>query len=651
MRKKEGEIKQIQWKSWAKGLNTLFAPNKIRPDELSRADNVILVSQGSPTRRWGSNYYGNDGGESIHTMLAGYYKSDGSNQLVKIGNGLFKRLNTGTQNWDVVAGASFTSTQRTRRTILNDVMYISNGIDPLTKYDGTSLTRFTAISKPTNLAVARGASLTSGTFRYSYRITAINAVGETDATSNVTVQVNRNRDEWNFDPQSPSSNFSVNLTWTPSANATGYNIYGVTETTETFLDRVDGGTVTSYRDYGLKTPSTLISFPDANTTDAPKGSIITTYKSALLIAGDPNAPSRLYFSAGVDKPDDFSWGNGGGFIDINKNSDDGIITGIGLFQNSAIIFKERSIWKFDFTESEIPSLFNINRDLGALNHESIHNVENDVFFVGKKVGGTVGAFVLGNEPNFLNQIRTNELSARVRPEMLGLIASNYGDVEAFYIDNRYIFAFPDGSSQVNDRALVYDRERLGWTKWVDISLSNLVVYFDQGTQHVLFIDQNDQRVSELSSAFGNDKGDPIEWGFATREEDIADPFQFKKWKWAGLNMFDTEGLNTIRIHFGINKFVDFNLQIQNRLDSTAFASWQFGQGKFGSTTEMGGELQFGLLARRFPLHRLGNLSSSKTIKFEIFGSDLTSKLTLLDLFFEYKLRSRKYFPLEDVYQI
>src|SRR5690606_7948013 len=170
MRKKEGEIKQIQWKSWAKGLNTLFAPNKIRPDELSRADNVILVSQGSPTRRWGSNYYGNDGGESIHTMLAGYYKSDGSNQLVKIGNGLFKRLNTGTQNWDVVAGASFTSTQRTRRTILNDVMYISNGIDPLTKYDGTSLTRFTAISKPTNLAVARGASLTSGTFRYSYRI-------------------------------------------------------------------------------------------------------------------------------------------------------------------------------------------------------------------------------------------------------------------------------------------------------------------------------------------------------------------------------------------------------------------------------------------------------------------------------------------------
>lgn len=648
---REGEISQIRWNTFARGLNSLFAANKIRPDELSRADNIVLVGQGAPVRRWGTATYGNTDSASVHTLLSAHYDSDGTSSLVKISNGLFRKLNTSTLNWDIVSGGSFASTQRARTTLLNDVQYVSNGVDALTKYDGLGLTRFTSISKPTGLAVARGASLVSGSTRLSYRITAINDIGETDATTSVTVDVDRRREEWNFDVTSPNSNYSVNLTWTASASATGYNIYGVDETTETFLDRVNGGTTVAYRDYGLKIPSSLITYPVANTTDAPKGDLIDNYKSAIIIAGDTSNPSRLYYSAGVDRPDDFSWGAGGGFIDISKNSDDGVIVGIKKFQNSLIIFKEKSIWRFEFTDSEIPTLQNINTELGAISQESIKNVENDLFFGGRKVGSGAGIYSLGNEPNFTDKIRTNELSARVKPELDGLLVRNYTKAEAFYVDNKFIFSFVDGSGTANNSAIVYDRERAGWTRWNDICLSHGLIYFDTtGDQTILFVDETDNRVSRLDKGYTSDKGVPIEWAFATKEEDLKDPFQVKRFKWVSINVNNAVGNNTVRVYTD-SVMTDFNLSLSTNFNQTAFGAWQFGSGRFGRIKTTNLEIADILLSKHFPLHRLGETSSAKTIKFEFLGSGLSSTLTLLDLFFQYKMRSKRRVPLTDIYQI
>lgn len=650
---KEGEIYETQWQGWPKGLDTLFPSNKIRSDELSQADNVILIGQGSVTIRAGTNYYGNSGSESIHTLLGGYYKSDGTRQLAKIGNGLFKIFNTGTSNFDTKSGASFASTARAMKTTWNDIMYISNGVDALTKWDGLGLTRFTAISKPTGLSLARGASLTSGGNTISYRISAINSTGETDATTNVTIQVNKRRDDWNPDPTSPTANYSISLSWTPSASSTGYNIYGVDQGFETYLDRVDGQAANSYIDYGTQIPSSFFAYPTANTTDAPRGNIINNYKSSILITGDPSNPNRLYYSAGVDKPEDFSIGAGGGFVDINKSGEDGIITGIGMFQDSAIIFKERSIWKFDFTADAIPSLVNVNRELGAISSRSIVNVENDLFFAGKKTGGTVGLFALGNEPNFITLIRTNEISARVRPELQALIGSNYSAVEGTYTDNRFILTYIDGSSLTNNRAIVYDRERLGFTKWNSISIADVMTYFDPNkVQHTLYIDKTDNRVSELSSAFSNDKSLPINWSFGTKDEGgSTTPFQYKRFKWLKFNMQDVNGLNTITASID-GSMSNFSLNIQGTIDRTAFRALRFRVGHFRKTYYAGAAtISSGTTSRRIPLHRLGNVSIGKSIKYTFSGSTLTSKLTLLDLSFEYKLRSKSYFPLSDVYQI
>ena len=649
--KQTSKDKITKWSSFKRGLNTLVSANKIRPDELSLANNVVLVGEGSPQRRSGTATYGNNSSGAIHTGLMPYYKSDGTHELIKVENGILKKLNTSTSNWDLITGVSFASTAHNRYSMTNDVLYISNGTDALTKYNGTGSQRFTAIATPSGLAVSRGASLASGQSTVSYRISATNDIGETLASTAVTAQVNRARDEWNFDPTTPDANYSTLLTWTATSGATGYNIYGVESGFETYLDSVPGALVTSYRDYGLTIPSNLFTPPAGNTTDAPKGKYIKSFKSALLIAGDPAQPSRLYYSAGVDKPESFLISDGGGFIDVNKNSEDGVISGIGIYQNQAIIFKERSTWQFNFTESAFPTLFNLNLGVGCISHDTIVPVENDLFFLGRKSGAGAAIYVLGNEPQFLNILRTNELSARVRPDLQGLISENYEKAAAFYIDGKYVLSYLEGTGTGNNRAIVYDRERLGFTKWRDIAINYPLVYYTaNGEEKILYVDHTDQRVSEMGSAYTTDKGTPISWEYITREEDDDQPFNFKKRYWVNFGFQNVGGTNTLSIYTD-DTATSFSLHLSTQSLQTALRASRLRVGRLRITEGGGvGDVE-NVIAKRIPFHRMGAVAVNKRIKFGVSGSTSTSKATLLDLTFESRAKSRHYFELDEVVQI
>lgn len=651
---KTGGKKQalVSYGSWARGLNTLVSPTKIRNDELAVANNILLTSIGSPSRRWGSGFYG---ASTASSQVSGMFSREGANglrQLIEIKNGIGYLFDETTGNSSPISGASFASTSLTRyATQINDILYISDGYNGLTKYNGLGFSRFTSLSTPTGLSVARGASLISGQHQSSYRITATNDVGETFASIAATVQTDKPRDEWNFDSTAPNSNYSVLLSWSTTSGATGYNVYGVESGFETFLDSVQGGSVINYRDYGLKIPSTLFTVPVGNTTDAPRAKYITSYKSALLLGGDPSNPSRLYYSAGVDKPDSFLIGDGGGFIDVNKNANDGFITALNVFQNSAIVFKERSIWKFDFTDSQIPSLVNINKGIGCISHNSVVPVENDLFYIGRKVGGGIAMYVLGNEPNFLNQLRTNELSARIRPDLRAVEAVNFEKINATYVDGKYIAAYAEGGSDTNNRAIVYDRERLGFTKWEDISMNFLQLFYDQNNDEVIiFSDADDTRLSYVSENLTDDKGSAIEWEYRLRQEDFGNPFNYNVIKWLNFQFRDVNGTNNIRVWHD-NTFTDFSLSIEGTLDETALRAWRLRQGRLRRTVSGGASAPEDLVTRRIPFSRTGTPAVTKTVGVSVSGSTLTSKATLLDFQVEAKQRSKRYFSLSEVYQI
>lgn len=98
---------------------------------------------------------------------------------------------------------------------------------------------------PTLVAATTGGTLATAT--YGYKVSALNALGETLASAEATVVVT-----------GPSG--KVTLTWTGVGGATSYNVYGRTAGAELFLANV----ASTYVDTGAATPAGAQ--PTSNTT-------------------------------------------------------------------------------------------------------------------------------------------------------------------------------------------------------------------------------------------------------------------------------------------------------------------------------------------------------------------------------------------------
>src|SRR5205823_4142723 len=81
-----------------------------------------------------------------------------------------------------------------------------------------------------------------------------------------------------------------------------------------------------------------------------------------------------------------------------------------------------------------------------------------------------GYYVAGNEPNFYNLVRANEISTKLRPYFRGLSQDSISKVCAYYFDAKIFIAVPTSSGDP-DRICVYDREKLQWEKDWTIGVS------------------------------------------------------------------------------------------------------------------------------------------------------------------------------------
>ena len=134
------------------------------------------------------------------------------------------------------------------------------------------------------------------------------------------------------------------------------------------------------------------------------------------------------------------------------------ITGIDIQPGSdkIIVFKEFSSYAVQLNMIALgnynildPVYTPVSTSVGASTFDTIQKVENDIFYFGRK-----GMYVVGYEPNFLNIIRTNEISARLRPYLKLLNDDDYKTACSMYVDNKYLLSFP-----LRKEIIVYDRER------------------------------------------------------------------------------------------------------------------------------------------------------------------------------------------------
>lgn len=113
---------------------------------------------------------------------------------------------------------------------------------------GSSITfPYLATPSPTATATATGGSLASGT--HSYRMTALNEIGETMPSTAVAVAVT-------------GATSQITLTWSAVSTATSYAIYGRTSGSEQLLATASAG-ATTWTDTGSGTPSGAL--PTAST--------------------------------------------------------------------------------------------------------------------------------------------------------------------------------------------------------------------------------------------------------------------------------------------------------------------------------------------------------------------------------------------------
>lgn len=625
---------ESRMESWIRGYDTLVSNTQIRADELSEASDIILIEDGKiQCPRDGQTYYKNSSGSRV-TGLFPYYKSDGTKKLLRSTGTTLRVLNTGTNDWDAVSGYSYTTGLNTNGVMAYDRLYLVNGTDPLTYFDGSVIQSFTAISAPTSPSVTRTGS--SGSYTFSYKVTAVTSVGETTPTAAATSTLNQaTLDNTNY----------MTFSWTAATSAIGYNVYGRKDGSWYFLKYLEGNSSTSYIDKGTDTPSEVFTPPESNTTGGPIGKYIALYKDTIFILGDPSNPSRAYYSGGGDKINDFSMANGGGFIDIAKN-DGQVGTGMIMFKNSLLIFKEESIYQFSFTTSGLPQVEQVSASLGCIAPRSLVQVENDIFFASRR-----GIFTIGNEAGFaFDVLRTNELTSRIRAVYKSIDPAYIENIAAIYVSdqdkNLVIFSYTEQGSTTNAKAIVYDRERLGWYKWTNIQANCWTSYRESDDTTVyLYGDDSSGYVKRILSG-SDDFGSAIHGYFRLKAESFKELERYKTLKNIHVMLRRPSGTIICRIiKDGVT--TEYTANIGTVSPSINFGHYTFTDFLLGESYGTGVSEQDNNIVRR--LKNLNLLGRSFLLEFD--NNQTGASFTLLGIVMEAKAKSRHFYGENEVVTI
>jgi len=485
------------------GLNTFQDETLIKNSELTEAKNIILEVDGLSPRP-GTLNYEEQGVETQMLGGIGFYLSDGTREFIRIGNdGKLKKYSSGTptqidtDTYDTSAKMNFVQAR--------DKLFMFNGVDNITNYDGTNINVYVALTTPVSLVVTQSGS--AGAATYSYRVSAFNDNGETLACTAVNTTTGN--------ATLSASNYNK-LDWTAVSNATGYNIWGRTATglAQMFMDTVYTNT---YNDKGQSTPSTTILPPESNNTEGIICSMGIFALSRIFAAGDPTHPSRLYYSGVADHIDDFSGSSAGGsWIDVFRN-DGAVIRSIRPFQGGVIVWKDNGIYKFSFTSEGDPQLEEITRSFGGISFRGTLAVENDIIFPAKK-DGRLAFYSLGNQENYAGSVlRTNELSIKVQERLSDVNLSYLPSAASFYFNNIYGCAIAKSASSVNNRVWCLDTRFGAWVYWEGFKPDFFMTYTDTSlTEKLYFGTEDDGFMTQMFTTERDDNGYSISVQFATK---------------------------------------------------------------------------------------------------------------------------------------
>lgn len=390
----------------------------------------------------------------------------------------------------------------------------------------------------------------------------------------------------------------------------------------------------------------------ARLTTAPSAAFGIYYQGVQIVSGVTTKPNRLYVSDSTTNLGDFTnasgtlstsgevpgatvfAGTGAKFYDVNPGDGDKII-GLAKYQSVLIVFKERSIYQFTFDSSGNAVVSQITASSGCVSHKSIDNVENDIFYLSRR-----GYYVLGNEPNYYNSIRSNELSSRINPTIQTISSANLSKVCSLFSDFRFYSSISSGGSTTNNKTLIYDRRYLAWSQVDYIKANAFTEYIDSsGVKHLYYAADDEAKVYEISDSYYNHNGTAIESYWVSKAFDNGKFDLSKRWIDVTTLFRQLSGTVGITVYSDDDSIVKSTTIGSNASASGSLGAVLMGSPLFGGTGEAGDE------TTNFNIpYRLKISKKSRTIKLKVECNGVNDTFTVLGFVFTYVNYSHYTFP-------
>lgn len=379
-------------------------------------------------------------------------------------------------------------------------------------------------------------------------------------------------------------------------------------------------------------------------TNGQKGTESIYFLGSLITWGDSSNPHRLYISGTGANVGDFSAGNGGQYIDIAK-SDGNPITSCARKgkggNNILLIYKGgKATYQMYFDNSGLPVVETISPNIGAFCHRSVDNVEDDIFMMTK-----LPAIVTqGEASGYFDQIRTNEVSLAVSPEIETINESRLNAVAAIYHRHRFYLAYSESGQTYNNKVLMFDRRYNSWWKWDNIRANCFIVYEDDDSvEHLLWGDDNSGQVYEFDLS-RTDDGTAINCRWSWKAFS-ADKFDVQKiFAWVNLLFRNVSGNVTIDL---ITDGETSNARTAGVGVSAAIAGIgvsMWGDFMFGDDGTDGDTITESVSKPKRVILR----KKAKTLRPVISCNAINSYFSLLDLSIAYKEKSPRKFDSDDI---
>jgi hypothetical protein len=289
--------------------------------------------------------------------------------------------------------------------------------------------------------------------------------------------------------------------------------------------------------------------------------------------------------------DRFNWNYGGGYIRVSPDSGDEITgievagtTSIGATTNSSIlVFMNERSYQMILPTVELGNYIVLNplyqeiSPVGASSGNGITNIKNNTFYLGREGINTVGA-----EAAYLNQVRTKEISARIRPTIDSYDDNVKKSASGVFLDEKYILSFN------NKQTIVYDYERACFVGiWkTPFTISKWFKYVDSSGNEQYLAGCDDGKVRRFSATLRSDSGLKINKSVRFKRDDFNRFNVMKTLQTFYLLFRNVSG--SVNINFIIEdksglRTIAKTLSIESTVGSTGWGNNIWGSKKWGTT--------------------------------------------------------------------